>query len=463
MNAIRFGLTVWMALLATMVVSCGGSGGATLAEGGIGGTGISRGSISAIGSVTVNGVKYETDNAVILADGTEYANQTDAGLTEGMVVTITGTVNADGTTGTADIVSYSNSLEGPITAIDAAAGSLTVFGRAILVDQRTRFELSGVNDPVLADFAINNVVEVSGFEDADGSVHATFIERKATDWSAGTHGELAGILRDISANPSVDASMLDLTGFRNADYVEVEGTLDGNGILVAMEIERAQRDLGEEDSDEVEMEGIVTRGLAGGQFVLDGQTVAVDGDTEYDGGLDTDIEPGVRLEVEGSLSGGVLSAAEVSFEESIELEGNIDAIDQANNALTLFEDPSIQLNVILGSTAEADLSRFSPGDHVDARAFVDNTGAIVATKLERTGDPGDPDVVLQGPVQAVNEPFLTVLGVSVDTSVAGFGFEGDGVVDSASFFSNVSIDAIVSVEGRIVGGLVTWDTVELDD
>ncbi|MCU7855552.1 MAG: hypothetical protein KZQ79_07650, partial [Candidatus Thiodiazotropha sp. (ex Lucinoma borealis)] len=50
------------ALIATLY-SCGGGGGSQVADGGIGGTGVSMGRVTGFGSIFVNGIEFETDNA----------------------------------------------------------------------------------------------------------------------------------------------------------------------------------------------------------------------------------------------------------------------------------------------------------------------------------------------------------------------------------------------------------------
>jgi len=109
----------------------------TVAEGGIGGTGISTGTVTGIGSITVNGVKFNTDNAEIYVEGTRVDDPSLAdgdelslrgfGFSEGQVVRVVGSFNADGKTGTADAVYYNDSIEGPvenITPLDAGPSKM---------------------------------------------------------------------------------------------------------------------------------------------------------------------------------------------------------------------------------------------------------------------------------------------------------------------------------------------------
>jgi hypothetical protein len=66
---------VLAALLAIGIGGCGGGGGGgggggTVADGGIGGTGISSGSITGMGSIFVNGRRFEIESAEITINGT---------------------------------------------------------------------------------------------------------------------------------------------------------------------------------------------------------------------------------------------------------------------------------------------------------------------------------------------------------------------------------------------------------
>ncbi len=98
-------------LACALLVACGGSGGGVGGidpGGGIGGSGMtSSGSISAFGSIFVNGVEYETNGAMITVDG-DSATEADLGL--GMVVLVIGTVNDDGVTGTAEQVIFDDEV-----------------------------------------------------------------------------------------------------------------------------------------------------------------------------------------------------------------------------------------------------------------------------------------------------------------------------------------------------------------
>ena len=67
------------------------------------------GTVTAFGSVVVNGVRYDTAGATFTIDGAP-GMESDLGL--GDVVLIEGSIDSSGTTGTADNVTYDDAVEG---------------------------------------------------------------------------------------------------------------------------------------------------------------------------------------------------------------------------------------------------------------------------------------------------------------------------------------------------------------
>ncbi len=127
------------ACLSALLVSCGGGGGGTLAEGGIGGTGVSYGKAAALGSVTVNSTKYEFDNnTLILVDGQQV---TPDDLKVGFVLRVEG----DFDTSIASRVEYEETVRGPVENItitnpDNSAATMIILGQVIRTNSLTVFD-----------------------------------------------------------------------------------------------------------------------------------------------------------------------------------------------------------------------------------------------------------------------------------------------------------------------------------
>ena len=185
------------ALMILALAACGGGGGdqpdLTPADpppvDGIGRNGIAVGPISNFGSIVVNGVTYNTDSATFTLDD---ESGTQADLKVGDMVVVTGSINDDGTTGTAETVFYDDLVKGPVDSIDLAASSLVVLGQPVLASATTSFD-DGFNPASLEGVSVGQIVEVSGQIDASDNIVATRIEPKPDGTTFEVHGTVAGL------------------------------------------------------------------------------------------------------------------------------------------------------------------------------------------------------------------------------------------------------------------------------
>jgi len=450
-----------------------GIGQDTTVASGIGGTGITQGSITGFGSIWVNGVEFETTTANIDREG---MNAAQGDLDIGMVVTIEGTVNADGVSGTATKVSYGKTLEGPITAMPNSS-TLTVLGQTIIIDNLTKFKISGITAPSASDLAVNDVVEASGLRDASGALRATFIEVK----QPGGEFELNGAIDAVNGtditigSQTIDIAAATLNNFGSqspavGDYVEVKGSTFSGATLVANQVELKTEGLGVSDADHVQVQGFVISFSSATEFSVGSQAVTTNSLTEFEGGIATDIQAGIKVEIEGALVNGVIVATKVKFEDSIELEADVASIDSVNNTLTLtgINGVTITTNDVLTEYGGvADFSGISVGKHIAVRGRqYDSSGCaapcILATQLEM--EDSKPDLVLRGEIDATpNDPYLSIMGMTIDTTaIPDSGFEGDTITDRATFFSTATQGDMVEISGTLSGANPLWEAIELD-
>lgn len=460
-------------ILATplIVASCGGGDGTQVASGGIGGTGVSYGTITNFGSVWVNGVRYDTTTATITVDGAP-ASQND--LRIGMVATVQGTIA--GTTGTAASIVVEDAVEGYVE--QKGTNTLTVLGQTVVVDGTTRYE-SGLS---LALIGEGDLLEVNGHVKANGVIAAAFVQKKAPSATADfqVHGYVTNYnptaktftVGSLTVNyASAETGTMPAAPW-NQMVVDVKGQGCGAtptcGTLTASSVEPQW--LGVADADEAEVEGFVTGVLAASAFVVGNQLVVTTPATIYKGGLPTDIMVGVKLEVEGALAGGVLTASEVEFRDAIELESNVATVDSGSSALTLTGLAPITVTVdsltqFKGSRANS-LADIAPGDHVKVRGrlVAGTSSTVIATQLEET--PPDTEVELQGPASAAADPDVTILGVVVDTTGipdSSFTDLNDEPIGRAAFFATIRAGDLVKAGGTWSGSSVSWSEVELED
>ncbi len=322
----RFRKLALVGAVGAVIAACGG-GSTDLAEGGIGGTGISTGTVTGFGSVWVNGVEFETDQATIHKEGMKYmgSGMDQKYLRIGMVVTVKGDIDANGMRGTATTVEYSSLLRGRVDQTPAS-DSLVVLGQRVNVDTQTKY---GGNCDRLAQIHVNDKVEVSGFYVHDSTagdyIQGTYIECL----SSISVYKIAGVVERIegsefyikSLSGELEIQSQGVGSLSVGDYVEAEvrkEDYDSRNEYVAIDVIPRTKGLGETEAEKAEMEGIAVGSCSAlpCTFSLGLQEVRIDTGTTFSNGRGyTDIQSGVRLEVEGSVTGGVLIAREVDFED----------------------------------------------------------------------------------------------------------------------------------------------------
>jgi hypothetical protein len=315
-----------------LLISCGGGG--PSAGGGVGGTGIiSSGTVSAYGSIFVNGLEFDTSDAVIIVNGEDVGTGDQIVLEYldvGKVVLVEGTGDMDDKMAFADRLTYYDNATGPvenIDDIDATTKEIVVLGQSVVLNVLTKFK-----DTTFDTIAQDDLVAVSGLVDDTGAIRATFLGKTGVF----VPGNIVGVTGFvINLGPvtfqinslTVDYSGIDPddlpAGFADGSWVEVEGTLDAaGGEMTATSIEPGD-EIDGVGSDQIEVLGFVTAVDSATEFTIGNQRVQVDGNTEFVDGDVTNISTGVKLEAEGYLEGGVLYADEVEFwgPDQVELEG----------------------------------------------------------------------------------------------------------------------------------------------
>jgi hypothetical protein len=420
MNEILKITTVSLAIAAVIgLTGCGGSGegsDSTASSPVMSGSTITTGVITGFGSVFVDGVEFETDDSSFSLDDGDDGVENEDGLAVGMVVTVTGTVHADGKTGSARHIEFDDELEGIVNANSVGAegtGTMTIMGQTVIVKTITIFESDVAGIDSIDKVAAGNVVEVSGYSSGDGSVYATRIEVKLA-MHAGEEIEVKGIVSNLEASRfdigglTVDFSSalfddsLPNGTLGNGQYVEVKSTagfsLDNQ--LIASEIELqddGDMELEGDEGDEAELNGIVTAVSPDTAFEVGGRTVIITMATSFEHGNPGDIMPGVYLEVEGELNAeGELVADEIelAIEDDIEIQGTVEAVNDPPGSVTLLGE-IIHVNastLLIDKQDEAGLlpehffglDDLNSGDYLEIDAYLDpDSGELIAVKLER--------------------------------------------------------------------------------
>ena len=311
--------------------TCGGSG-TDLAGGGSSGTGVSTGSITGFGSVVMNGVHYLTDSNVSPGFvtmktfmGMDNSSMMDRDLFRvGMVVTIHHGPNDNN----AQQIEYQNNLQGRIAAKNSGAeNTVTILGQTIVVGDVA----------VFASLNLNEIAEVSGFVDSAGRIRASYIANVPCSMMMGmctaSEFEVKGYVSGLSPSgfrlgplpggtgTTVMVSFTPAAGAGLADgmYVQVvtKDVQPVSGTISATRIAQLSPRTVFPEKAMADLEGLVTASPSGSgnvlSFAVEGKRVQTDGATQYVGGTAANIQHDVRLQVQGTENGGVLSAGKIIF------------------------------------------------------------------------------------------------------------------------------------------------------
>lgn len=160
-----------LAVIGTLT-ACGGGGGSpalTAANRPVAGT------VSGLGSIVVNGVRYETIGASVVDADDSTTISSPLGM--GMTVSIEPLSTSATTAGT---IYVQTGIQGIASSVDSVAKTLNVAGLPVITDSATFVVTSAGLAGSFADLTGNMNVEVYGLPQTDGTFKATRIEIKTT-------------------------------------------------------------------------------------------------------------------------------------------------------------------------------------------------------------------------------------------------------------------------------------------
>ena len=399
-----------------------------------------------------------------------------------MFVEVKGEFNDDGITGTATKVKFEDNLEGPITSISASSTglvkTLVVMGQTVIVEDGVTFFDNNHPTFTFATMAVGDVVEVSGSTNFDGSIRATFIEKKADDLAtflATDDLEIQGVVAGLAGDTfQINALTINFAGvtprngtLANGVLVEVKGNALAGNTLTATDVEIKSAGLGVNDIDKAEVEGYVTSlDTTALTFEVNGQLVDYSTATFF-GGTEAELLNGTKVEAEGPIVGGILQAEKVDFKASIKFEANADTINVGAGTLTLEGLSGITVLVDDALTeiepAGSTLNDIVIGDELEIRAREGSGGTIVAIELEILDKPSD-RAIIQGTIDSfVHSGNVTIIGVIVDTTtIQDDDFKDDDIsIGRTTFFNRLEVGDLVKARFDLSTG--DWDQIEFED
>lgn len=337
----------WVALMVTLVAAlfvlsaCGGGGGDGATTGSTAtpastATVYAAGPITGFGSVIVNGVRFD-DSAASISD--DDGNQlAEAQLRLGMQVECEGGPGSDDAHGVARAIHVHAALLGPVSAVDATAGTLTVLGQTVTVDAQTAFDSALANG--LASVASGAVVQVHGqFDTTSQSYLASRIELAA----GANHYRIRGTITAFDATAktlAIGPTAIDFSTTTNVPTDLAVGklvvvrlaTTPVGAVWTATAVADGQRLM--QDHEQAHLRGVISAFTSATQFSVDGNPVDASNAVFPDG--EAGVVLGATVEVQGQLVNGTVVARQVEVEDEhehdgsrVELHGTISALDTA--------------------------------------------------------------------------------------------------------------------------------------
>lgn len=436
----------------------------------------SSGVVSGFGSVYVNGLRYVTENSNILSNGVE---SDEAALKVGMKVVVNAH-QSSATEGTAFEVKYLADAIGEIEAIDLAAPSISVLGQTYLITSATKLD-----EVIFNELRESMVVELSAFENANGSFTVTYLTIK-DDFS---EHQLTGRVSKLKARDKTFFIGELLVNYGGAD---VDGSLyDGSTVSLKNDIGLIASEF---NADEVSVQGMLL--VIGGTLTVsgivetkkevdEGTVIKVDGrnflltnEADFSQGDVENLRVGDQvnliatiIESEQQYPYYPINNIRVELANEISLEGIVQSA--TGSSFTLFgQEFTVDSYTLYEDNSEQELRYFTfsdiaIGDRLDIDAYELNDISI-SRKVERkeTGTSEQDTYEIEGVVDSIDVdlPSFSVKGINVLVD-ADTEFEdalGNSINQEVFFQTIVKGDEVEVETYYTVDGLLVALEVEID-
>lgn len=443
-------------ILCIVLLSCDSSDPGS--GGGIGGTGIkpilangaTQGSISEFGSIVVNGVRFNTDNARFFVND-DSITQSDLRIGMNVLAAV------DFSKSEATQVNYVPSLIGPVESINLADSSFQSLGQTIRLGGGTTF-----NNISISEISPGIVVEVSGLRNATGVLFATFIRPAQnaariqlvgtvlSDLSNTQQFSLNGLQVNI-AQADLSQITTDELSFGSKVYVTADSSgYDSTQNQLAADTVRVALEPMVSVGERVEYEGIVSSVTSISEFDVYWQPIITNDQTrvEFQDGSVGDLSMimlNTRLEVEAIVQadGSYLASKIILIPtENAKIEAYIEQISANTQSITVLEQ-TIQID---DSTRFEDIASFyelEVGNYIELdAAFLGNN--FFAIELEV--DEADDRTIWEGPITAldVNSESMEIMNLPIllgdETSYEN---QAEQTISREAFFDLVNLGTII--------------------
>lgn len=276
-----------------------------------------HGVITGLGGVTVNDVRYATSAATVTINGQP---GTLSDLSRGQIVTVSGRINSDDQSGTANSILFDANLIGPVENLDASSDRLTVMGQSVISDSDTLFG-AGIDPATFAGLSVGSIVQVSGYADAAGAIKATRIDLDISNTELQLIGKVTGLdlanllftINRLTIDYS-SAIVIDLTGGAptNGMMVKAIGTMS-SGLFIVERLVTAPG-LAGSTGQRVQTAGVITRFNSSTDFDINNSAATANAGITYVNGNAGDLALNAELVIDGDFaSGGHIMANRITI------------------------------------------------------------------------------------------------------------------------------------------------------
>ncbi|MFY8298786.1 DUF5666 domain-containing protein [Pseudoalteromonas sp. SS15] len=442
---------------------------------------VSSGVITGFGSVYINGVRFNTDNAAFSTDDKD--NDSEDALEVGMVVTLEGAMGANGETPTASKIKYNASAEGPVSVINLAEQSFTVLGQVYYVDEFTEFDDELTFEALL----VGDYVEVSAKQNADEQWLATRVEKSSDSEDIKLKGTVAELNTESKqfniGTLIIDYSSAEVDGeLANEVMVKIKASSEPvDNVLTADEVQVKTMPFAA--GQKVFVEGEIDDFESASLFEVNDQMVITNEQTVFAVGKLEDLQEGIQVVVSGALNEeNQLVAHLIRFKQAtkLKLEGLVSEVDEDDSELELM-GTTVTINEFTQfiDVSKAKVRRFrlddiNEGDKlvVKAAKVADDVVARQVKRFKVAADVNADEFVnkLEGEASAISEMGFTVEGIRIETSeLTKFEADNGDALLQAEFFEllvegdEVEVKAVQQEDGTFLAVKVEIDNDDADE
>jgi hypothetical protein len=481
MPQIVIGATIFILMAGAILLNSCGMGSDTVASGGIGGSGVTIGTVTDYGSIFVNGIEYDTQQADVFVEN-KFMGTGDAAAKAhihlGQQVVVDGTYSSENA-GRAETIEAFIRILGPVLGIEQVTPTLlalNVMGQQVYADSQTHW--SGAS---AVDVGLGQLLAVSGLVAPDGAIQAGHISIEAPHIDAGTIVSLKGEVQQLDLNAStffINDLGVDYTKAENGPdqlengvMVSVSGTYDG-GMLVATSLTSFETD-NVAAADHFSIEGFLDAHPDTEDWQMGPYRIRLDKLTVLQGLEPEEMDVGLRIQISGRLDNHILQAQRIVYSVPVKIEGTIQ-MKGSDLTLTLkgLGGASIQFNPLTKIHGQIDsFAALEPDDHIRLHGFFSQELNLLDIRHCFVPPPSVPAqrMLLQGPMSGVDASHVAIAGLSIDTTTgiaadAQFLDENGAVLDRDAFFNRLSTAAdtiFLRASGELQGDVAVFNQISI--